>query len=84
MPSSVLRAATARLGPGELHVHVLETAGGELSAEAAALPHAGTTIGGGDGFRVVRLLDRLNREGAHTRRDNDELDGGTGDGGFHW
>ena len=29
-------------------------------------------------------LDRLNREGAHTRRDNDELDGGTGDGGFHW
>ena len=59
---SVLRSATARLGPAELHVHVLETAGGELSAEAAALPHAGTTIGGGDAFRTVRLLDRLNRE----------------------
>ncbi|MBJ7452539.1 MAG: hypothetical protein JHC71_10700, partial [Blastococcus sp.] len=59
---SVLRSATARLGPGELHVHVLETAGGDLSAEAAGLPHAGTTIGGGDAFRTVRLLERLNRE----------------------
>jgi len=59
---SVLRSATARLGPAELHVHVLETAGGGLSAEAAALPHAGTTIGGCDVFRTVRLLDRLNRE----------------------
>jgi S-DNA-T family DNA segregation ATPase FtsK/SpoIIIE len=59
---SVLRSATARLGPAELHVHVLETAGGELSAEAATLPHVGTTIGGGDAFRTVRLLDRLNRE----------------------
>ncbi len=59
---SVLRSATARLGPEELHVHVLETAGGELSAEAAALPHAGTTIGGCDAFRTVRLLDRLSRE----------------------
>ena len=59
---SVLRSATARLGPGELHVHVLETAGGALSAEAAGLPHAGTTIGGADAFRTVRLLDCLNRE----------------------
>ncbi|SDF41860.1 DNA segregation ATPase FtsK/SpoIIIE, S-DNA-T family [Blastococcus aurantiacus] len=59
---SVLRSATARLGPGELHVHVLETAGGALCAEAAALPHAGTTISGADAFRTVRLLDRLNRE----------------------
>ncbi len=59
---SVLRSATARLGPDELHVHVLATAGGELCAEAAALPHTGTAVGGTDAFRTVRLLDRLNQE----------------------
>jgi S-DNA-T family DNA segregation ATPase FtsK/SpoIIIE len=59
---SVLRSATAQLGPGELHVHVLESAGGALCAEAAALPHAGTTVSGGDALRTVRLIERLNRE----------------------
>ncbi len=30
-------------------------------------------------------LEELNREGADTRRDNEELqDGGVGDGGYHW
>ncbi len=59
---SVLRSATTQVGPGELHVHVLETTGGSLCAEAAALPHAGTTVSGADAFRTVRLLDRLNAE----------------------
>ncbi|SOC48879.1 DNA segregation ATPase FtsK/SpoIIIE, S-DNA-T family [Blastococcus aggregatus] len=59
---TVLRSATARLGPGELHVHVLDAGGGGLSAEAAALSHTGTAVGGADAFRTVRLVDRLNRE----------------------
>jgi S-DNA-T family DNA segregation ATPase FtsK/SpoIIIE len=59
---SVLRSATAQLGPGDLHVHVLEATGAELCAEAASLPHTGTSISGADAFRTVRLLDRLNRE----------------------
>jgi hypothetical protein len=30
-------------------------------------------------------LDQLNREGADTRRDNEDLQGGgPGDGGYHW
>ena len=30
-------------------------------------------------------LDELNREGADTRRENEDLgEGGTGDGGYHW
>lgn len=64
---TVLRAATARLGPEALHLHVLETAGGGLCAEAAALPHTGTTVSGADPFRTVRLLDRLDREVAARR-----------------
>ncbi len=59
---TVLRSATAQLSPDELHVHVLETGGGGLCAEAATLPHTGTAVSGADAFRTVRLLDRLNRE----------------------
>ncbi|MBN1093775.1 FHA domain-containing protein [Blastococcus sp. TML/M2B] len=59
---SVLRSATARLGPGELHVHVLDAGGGGLGAEAATLPHTGTAVGSTDILRAVRLVDRLNRE----------------------
>lgn len=59
---TLLRAATARLGPDRLHVHVLEPAGGALTAEAAALPHTGTAVSGPDALRTVRLLDRLGRE----------------------
>lgn len=59
---TVLRAATARLGADDLHVHVLDTGGGGLCAEAAGLPHTGTAVSGADAFRTVRLIDRLNRE----------------------
>ncbi len=59
---TVLRSATARLGPGGLHVHVLDAGGGGLGAEAAALPHTGTAVSRADTFRTVRLVDRLNRE----------------------
>lgn len=59
---AVLRSATARLKPAELHVHVLDAGGGGVSTEAAALPHTGTAVSGADAFRTVRLVDRLNRE----------------------
>lgn len=59
---TVLRSATARLGPGDLHVHVLDAGGGGLAAEAAALPHTGTAVSGADAYRTVRLVDRLSRE----------------------
>ena len=56
---TVLGEAVHRLGPGELHVHVLEAGGGALAGEAAALPHTGTTVIGEDALRAVRLVDRL-------------------------
>ncbi|HLM04218.1 MAG TPA: FtsK/SpoIIIE domain-containing protein [Blastococcus sp.] len=59
---TVLGEAVRRLGPGELHVHVLESHGGSLVEEAGALPHTGTVVGGEDALRIVRLLDRLNAE----------------------
>jgi DNA segregation ATPase FtsK/SpoIIIE, S-DNA-T family len=64
---TVLGEAVHRLGPDELHVHVLEPGGGSLAAEAAALPHAGTTISGEDALRTVRLVDRLVQEVAARR-----------------
>ncbi|MGZ4549109.1 MAG: FtsK/SpoIIIE domain-containing protein [Blastococcus sp.] len=64
---TVLGEAVRRLGPDELHVHVLESGGGALAADASALPHAGTTIGGDDALRTVRLIDRLAREIADRR-----------------
>ncbi|TFV81256.1 FHA domain-containing protein [Blastococcus sp. CT_GayMR20] len=64
---TVLGEAVRRLGPDELHVHVLEASGGALATAAAALPHAGTTVGGEDAFRTVRLVDRLAQEVAARR-----------------
>ncbi|RBY86523.1 FtsK/SpoIIIE domain-containing protein [Blastococcus sp. TF02A-30] len=63
---AVLRAATAALPPDRLHVHVV-TAGGDLAAEAAGLPHTGTAIAGDDAFRATRLVDRLAEEVAARR-----------------
>jgi len=64
---TVLGEAVHRLGPDELHVHVIESGGGSLTADAAALPHAGTTVRTEDAFRAVRLVDRLGREVAARR-----------------
>ena len=41
--------------------------GGSLVADAAVLPHAGTTVAGEDALRTVRLIDRLAREVAARR-----------------
>jgi S-DNA-T family DNA segregation ATPase FtsK/SpoIIIE len=64
---TVLREAVRRLGPDELHVHVLESGGGALATEATALPHTGTAVGGDDALRTVRLVDRLAQEVAARR-----------------
>jgi S-DNA-T family DNA segregation ATPase FtsK/SpoIIIE len=64
---TVLGEAVARFGPDQLHVHVLESGAGVLSAEAAPLPHAGTVVGGEDALRTVRLVDRLAQEIAARR-----------------
>jgi S-DNA-T family DNA segregation ATPase FtsK/SpoIIIE len=64
---TVLGEAVHRLGPDELHVHVLESGGGSLAADAHPLPHTGTTVSGDDALRTVRLVDRLTQEVA-TRR----------------
>src|SRR5205085_2491813 len=64
---TVLGEAVHRLGPDELHVHVIESGGGSLTADGAALPHAGTTVQTEDVFRTVRLVDRLTREVAARR-----------------
>jgi S-DNA-T family DNA segregation ATPase FtsK/SpoIIIE len=64
---TVLGEAVHRLGPDQLHVHVLESAGGALATDASALPHTGTAISGDDGLRTVRLIDRLAQEVAERR-----------------
>jgi S-DNA-T family DNA segregation ATPase FtsK/SpoIIIE len=64
---TVLAESVLRFGPDELHVHVIESSGGSLVADAAALPHAGTTVSGEDALRTVRLIDRLAREVAARR-----------------
>jgi S-DNA-T family DNA segregation ATPase FtsK/SpoIIIE len=64
---TVLGEAVHRLGPDELHVHVIESGGGSLTAAVAPLPHAGTTVRTEDAFRAVRLVDRLGREVAARR-----------------
>lgn len=64
---TVLAEAVHRYDPDELHVHVIESSGGSLATDAAALPHAGTTVRGEDALRAVRLVDRLGREVAARR-----------------
>ena len=64
---TVLGESVRRLGPADLHVHVLEAGAGALGTEAAALPHTGTTVGGEDVLRTVRLVDRLAQEVAARR-----------------
>jgi S-DNA-T family DNA segregation ATPase FtsK/SpoIIIE len=64
---TVLGEAVRRLGPDQLHVHVLESGGTRLSEEAARLPHTGTTVAGPDALRTVRLVDRLAGEVAARR-----------------
>jgi S-DNA-T family DNA segregation ATPase FtsK/SpoIIIE len=64
---TVLAHAVGGLTPGELHVHVVDASGGALAAEAAGLPHTGTSISGADVLRTVRLIDRLAGEVADRR-----------------
>lgn len=64
---TILGEAVHRLGPDQLHVHVLESAGGALAADAATLAHTGTAIAGEDALRTVRLVDRLAQEIADRR-----------------
>jgi S-DNA-T family DNA segregation ATPase FtsK/SpoIIIE len=64
---TVLGESVRRLGPADLHVHVLEAGAGALATAAAALPHTGTTVGGEDVLRTVRLVDRLAQEVAIRR-----------------
>jgi S-DNA-T family DNA segregation ATPase FtsK/SpoIIIE len=72
---TVLGEAVYRLGPDELHVHVLESGGGVLTATAVPLPHTGTAVCGEDALRTVRLVDRLAQEIA-VRRAGPGLDRG--------
>ncbi|SFD96928.1 FtsK/SpoIIIE domain-containing protein [Blastococcus tunisiensis] len=64
---TVLGEAVHRLGPDELHVHVLEAGAGLLATAAARHPHSGTVVGGEDALRTVRLVDRLAQEVANRR-----------------
>ena len=45
---SILAEAVSRLAPADLHVHVIEAAGGGLADDAAGLPHTGTSIRGAE------------------------------------
>jgi S-DNA-T family DNA segregation ATPase FtsK/SpoIIIE len=63
----ILAEAVSRLAPADLHVHVIEAAGGGLADDAACLPHTGTSIRGADPLRTTRLVDRLTLEVAARR-----------------
>jgi S-DNA-T family DNA segregation ATPase FtsK/SpoIIIE len=56
---AVLREAVHHLAPDRLEVHVLDHGGGGLAAEAARLPHTGTTVDRADPQRSERLIIRL-------------------------
>ncbi len=73
---TVLGESVRRLGPTDLHVHVLEAGAGALGPEAASLPHTGTTVGGEDVLRTVRLVDRLAQEVARRRAGTSTTTGG--------
>jgi S-DNA-T family DNA segregation ATPase FtsK/SpoIIIE len=64
---TVLAEAVGRLDAADLHVHVIDAAGGSLADEAASLAHTGTVISGPDALRTVRLVDRLALEVADRR-----------------
>jgi S-DNA-T family DNA segregation ATPase FtsK/SpoIIIE len=64
---TVLGEAVSRFGPDELHVHILESGSGVLTAEVGSLPYTGTAVGGEDAFRTVRLVERLAQEVAARR-----------------
>jgi S-DNA-T family DNA segregation ATPase FtsK/SpoIIIE len=64
---TVLREAVSRMDPDALHVHLIESGGGSLGREVAALPHAGTVVSGDDVLRTVRLVERLADEVAARR-----------------
>jgi S-DNA-T family DNA segregation ATPase FtsK/SpoIIIE len=66
---TVLGEAVHQLRPDSLQVHVLDHGGGTLAAEAALLPHTGTTVGRDDAHRTVRLLARLQAEVDRRRAD---------------
>ncbi|MCO7222594.1 FtsK/SpoIIIE domain-containing protein, partial [Klenkia sp. PcliD-1-E] len=59
---TLLGEAVAGLGPGELHVHAVDSAGGELARAASGLPHTGTVVARGAGHRLERLVARLQEE----------------------
>lgn len=63
---TVIEAATATLPPGQLHVHVLTTAGSPL-AELTG-PHIGTVTGPETPRRATALLTRLSGLAADTSR----------------
>lgn len=58
---TVLAGIAERVSAADLHVHVLDFAGGEL-AVAGELPHTGTVVGRDELSRAGRLLDRLAEE----------------------
>jgi S-DNA-T family DNA segregation ATPase FtsK/SpoIIIE len=64
---TVLAEAVSRVAPSDLHVHVIDASGGALAAEVARVPHTGTSIGGPDALRTVRLVERLAHEVADRR-----------------
>lgn len=71
---AVLREAMSRLGPDELHLHVIESGGGRLADEARDLPHTGTVTGTDDRMRTMRLVQRLAEQVAGRRATPDDLD----------
>lgn len=64
---TVLREAVSRLGPDELHVHVIESGSGSLGDDAKPLEHTGTVTDLDDRLRTVRLIHRLAEEIAARR-----------------
>jgi S-DNA-T family DNA segregation ATPase FtsK/SpoIIIE len=66
---TLLAAAVGQLTPHQVHVHVVDHAGGALGRCAELLPHTGTVVARGDGHRLHRLLVRLQEEVDRRRRE---------------
>ncbi len=73
---AVVLSAASRLGPGDLHVHVVDPTA--ALADLTALPHVGTTVHGGDDRGLHALVDHLRAlVGARRDRHRDPARGAT-------
>jgi S-DNA-T family DNA segregation ATPase FtsK/SpoIIIE len=65
---TIAASAAAQLTPANLHIHVIDCAGGAMTS-LAPLPHVGTITGSGEPHQVAALLEQLESQLANQREE---------------